>query len=210
MLVYEIARHNKASDLLVKTTEKDKAYNYEKQYILRALELGKNVILNGSLSAELYQALLPLLANPPRFFSNGCFLPEPGKPFGRLYVVMPPVAPEFTFVSSTMCCDYHLNDYDHLMQEQKTDFPDRVKILQFLEKAQHISCTQGQLLTYDLIQWMQRRLQETKLHPHNPVKGRTTYRYEKGSEEYAYINILGKYYFAEKDAMPPRYDKIQR
>ncbi len=206
-LIYDITLNHKASDLLAKAFVKDAEHHYQEQIVLRELAAGRTVILNGPLSPALYQSLLPLLANPPRFFSNGRFLPEPGKPWGRLLIVMPPPEPNFVFVSPVVRCMFDLEDYrNFFVPKEKHDS----KIFQFLKDAERVPCMQGTLVSYELIDWMRARLNDPKLHKQNPVKGKTTYRYPKGSDEYAYINVLGKYYFADADETPARFRKIHR
>ena len=48
------------------------------------------------------------------------------------------------------------------------------------------------------------------LHPHNPLKGLTAAHYLPESVSYAYLNVLGKYYFRSEDAEPARIYKLKQ
>jgi len=171
---------------------------YEKCGVIKALENGRRVILNGEISSTLYQQLLPLLFDPPSMDCNG----EACKITGQLYLVMPDNAKiKPTLLESTQC-NYSLADYQHILENERKENGDPlVDIKQFYDKVNELphrglGIPVAPTLSYHhLKRFIHKITTEQKLHKQNPMKSIMVYDYPKKSEEYAYINVLGKYYF---------------
>ena len=185
---------------------------YEKCGVIKALENGRRVILNGEISSTLYQQLLPLLSDPPSMDCNG----EACKITGQLYLVMPDNAKiKPTLLESTQC-HYSFADYQNILEnEKKENTAPLADIKQFYDKVNELphrgpGIPVAPTLSYHhLKRFIHKITTEQKLHKQNPMKGIMLYDYPKKSEEYAYINALGKYYFQPKGKIT-RHDKLNR
>src|SRR5688572_2720840 len=97
------------------------------------------------------------------------------------------------------------------------------RLLNLFQLARFIPHPRGEapVLTLDRLKVMIARLNNPELvsiHSHNPIKGFLGYDYPKGSEEYAFLNVIGKKFFRayaeppfkEADRTPLRIGKLQR
>src|SRR5690242_14818927 len=70
-VILPVTKHTRFKDIVARTYHEGDQFIYEERQLLQALKNGQTVILTGEISYVLYQQLLPLLSNPPRFYSNG-------------------------------------------------------------------------------------------------------------------------------------------
>jgi len=210
--IFEVSLLTRTSEIIARASYKDGKHSYEEQTVLNELLKGHTVILHGPISEGLYQSLLPLLSSPPRFLSNGVWLPDGSKPFGRLIVVTPPGA-DYTYLNATSC-EYQLKDYRKLfVAENKADEQRINQLFAYCQAATSLPLAKGSsLFSYTLLHKMHKKLKNGnyKAHLHNPIKHLINARYPAGSEERAFLNVMGKYYFAEADESAFRKYKIQR
>jgi hypothetical protein len=206
------------SDLISVSTQKQDEkkqieFVYEKKFVLEALEKGRTVVLKG-ISPTLYQWLMPLLLEtPPAIYSNGQRIMVPGK----LICVM----------SNEMlqCFPFHpVNRFDYSQKEYENRFEnkdDRVlaqHIQQYFTWLNRLPHHEPQTVTFARLKNMVDRLNNaalSKVHAHNPLKEFLLEYYPKGEptdeakrEEYAYMNVLGKYFIKPDDRSPRRQTKL--
>ncbi len=191
------------TDLVFSQEVKGQQLLYQQKAILKALLAGKNVILQGDMSPELYQQLMPLLyGDPPYIACNGSDLPVTGK----LFVVMPKnQRTQYPLLQAAEEKIYQLKDY----------FPDEKQmgtLQQFFYFLDKLPRTGNEpVITKRSIQNMLLALKEEKpLHPHNPIKGLALFNYQKPSEAFFYFNVMGKLFFRPLDDSPSRLAKFEK
>lgn len=222
------------SDLLESMRPKPAAasdeFNFirEKRFLFSALQAGKTVILKGRVSSRLLQELAPLFLNPPYLEFNGEQIAIPG----RLMLVLPAEAAKNSAFLYPLACDFDADDYRNgLLMADKAEQKGRKtlaeaggkdearvveKLLRFfyLARMPH----RGRSMPADLGINFTRLLQMKRAllapahptdHQHNRIKGLMLFGYVKGSEEYAFLNVLCKLLFDKNIEKPFRQDKFQ-
>lgn len=182
-------------------------FSYQKQRVLKALEKGRDVILNGELNPELCKELMPLLSSSPYIYSNGkridvagiLLMVQPRFPLSLLkprerHYSFPHYAAAFT------------DNKDKLALELLQQFYFFAALLPHQSKGRPNS----PLLSFQRLQRMVHALKERRLHPSNPIKGLFHYDYPVDSEDYAYLNVVAKYLFSPTQDMPPRLYKLKK
>lgn len=184
---------------------------YKRQAVLEALISGQSVILNGPLSLTLYLQLMSLCSQQPHIFTNG----ERIEPSGSLYLVLPEEKMELPFIQGQCVISmetYHqalssLPQYDtHRLNQIKNFYDGALKL-------PHSGRGRPSMpkMSYAHLSGLLAALNEDGvIHPHNPIKGLFLYDYPRRSEEQAYLNVLGKYYFKPHDTSPLRAHKLIR
>jgi tRNA A37 threonylcarbamoyladenosine biosynthesis protein TsaE len=183
-------------------------FAYAEHDLLKALRNGKCFVLNGEISHALYQWLLPLLSEKPHIHLNNERI---GIAQQQLMLVMPETARLNLKLFHEDNHQYDLDDYAELFNHSN-EFK---QIRQFYELAQTVphhgdGMPASPLLSHQRITRMIEKLKlKSEFHTHNPVKGLFHYDYRKDSEEYAYLNVMGKCVFRPDDESAPRFDKLK-
>jgi hypothetical protein len=212
VLIVDITPQTTFSDLVAKTTitgQKDSQefdFSWQEQGVLQALKAGRTVILNGELSPTLYHNLLPLLTDPAHAYCNGKRV-ELG---GRLIAVLPKTH-KLSLITNHAECNYNPEDYKETFGPEDQVLLE--KIDSFYTRAQQLPHTgigrpEAFTLSHKRLTHMVKALKEHKLHPNNPIKGLFLYDYPKDSEDYAYLNVVAKYYFYDNQSSSVNTQKL--
>lgn len=215
-LIYSIGfNENKNQDGNGKLEETDdlSGFNFEKKGILKALEAGQTIILNGEISPSLYQQLLPYLdSSNERVFCNNEWVERKGK----LIAVIPKRIQSQTSVLPRIDHSFlSLWDYREKLITKPIDFVYFDQIFMFytcLCELPHRGQgrPQAPIVSFHLLNRMMEALKnKERLHQHNPIKSLMHYNYPKHSEDYAYLNVVAKLYFESTDEAPLRKRKLQ-
>lgn len=191
--------HSESDLLSFKLTESD---------IYKKLKQGETIILNGTLSPTLYNALSAFLKPDGQFFWGGQWERLPGK----LIMVMPKEAKENLLLngeSSIEVPPYEWADYEELIAlEDRENF---IKLRAFCDAASrwpHHGHTVE--FTWQRIQKALDLLKNPTFHDANPIKEILLYDYPKDSETYAYLNVLAKYHFSNDRQTRRQKQKLER
>lgn len=175
-------------------------FSYHEQAALMALNK-RTVILNGELSPDLYQLLLP-------YFTPGATVELNGKPVtlsGKLMAVMPDTAQKnYAQLLPTETCQVDWPEYQRAFSNDDKLIQ---KIKQFYQLAnlfpyQSVGRPAKPHLSGKRIDNMLSELkQEQWEHRNNPIKAVFHYDYPKSSADYAYLNATAKWIFS-KETLP--------
>jgi MoxR-like ATPase len=194
--------------------KKTKDYIHDIKQVSQALIEGKNVILAGTISHELYKALEPLMGEPPQLTLLNSSRPQ--RVLGRLTMLTKPVQ-YATSVISYANKKYNVSSevlwqsyYTSLKKELGSAFNEEHfrRIRQFYELAGHIK--HGQVGTPSMLhlnftrikhfmQYQQDAKHETM---DNPIKSLFMHDYTKNKTNYAYLNVQAKKLFSQKEEKP--------
>lgn len=187
-------------------------FQFKQSPYLADLIAGRTVIFTGNISASLYKQLLPLLSDPPEFEFGG----EPLKIKGKLILIIPNSVSKKIKPDGAKACDFELKDYLEAFPDPN-DKDLIIKIDQMITQAQllpetGIGIPKRPVLSFELIKTMLHVLRQEgfRFHPHNPIKPALIYKYPKGSNHYAYLNVMGKMIFRPDDEVPARLNKLNR
>ncbi len=179
----------------------------KKGYLLQALERGEDIILNGEISFALYQQLLPLLSQKPYIDFNGKQIDFPKQ---KLVLVMPDNI-KMTLLSNVEH-RFKFEDYEKKFKS-KENFEKIILFYKRMQKLPHRGPGRPErpYMSYQRIQAMMNALDVSNpLHPHNPVKSIINSDYPADSDDYAYLNVMGKVIFRENDNTPHRAAKLDK
>ena len=201
-LVYSIEKDSKQESRV--------AFTFKTGPLLKELEAGRNVILNGEMNADLYCQLLPFLHASPQMMLHG----NPVHLKGKLFSVQPLSAPkpDMPYVVE----EYNWNDYKRAFENWMFN-----KNLQSIQRYFELGSQlphrgEGRPRTLEVSYQRNRSMlgavesKQPKIHKHNPGKGYVQYDYPKNSEDYAFLNVLGKCLFASRDSAKPRLLKLNK
>lgn len=202
--------------LEIKQQEKDKSkvdFSYQEQGVLKAIRDGRTVILNGEMSPRLYQQLQSLFSIPPYLMVNGEKIVPPELK-GKVISIMPNAAKQSLPLTAYMQADFSEKDYADAF-DSKADREIVRKIHQFFalsHKLPHrgVGFPEKPTLSYHRLKRMLKAINEAKLHSQNPIKGLLLYDYPKHSEDYAYLNVVGKILFRPNASRSTRRAKLDR
>lgn len=196
--VFDITPQTKFSELIGKISisqpshKKSIQFSYIKSQVFQALINGETVILNGEMSNALRQQLLPLFSESPHVYLNG----ERIEVKGKLISIAPAVKPKIS---------YDFDDYAKVLtEEDKHNVPYLKKLKKFYKMANQLPNKDSEklgkpVMSYKRLSTILKLLKaDQPLHVHNPIKGVFHYDYAKDSQEYAYLNVIAKYFF-DKD-----------
>lgn len=185
-------------------------FNLEEQSLLKAIRAGHQIILKGDISSDLYKQLIPMLSAHPYLYINGERI---ALKRGQVIAVMNNSAKEKMIFP-------HYSEYQYGLKDYLLAFPDdqqHIKnIYEFFSWAQKLPLTglgRPDKLAYshERLTRMLHDLKHSPLHKQNPIKGNILYDYPKGSEDYCYLNVIGKLLFHRKDEKPAfRPEKMER
>lgn len=180
------------------------SFNFEEKNILTALRKGLKVILSGAISPELYRQLLPMLSTEhPHLLVNGeCISLKPG----QLVVVAPFASKEALPLLAFHEKQYSTLDYkQHLSEEDQKYLPTINQFYSYATELSHNWAGRPPLpnLTFSRLKLFIHNLKCSNLehkegdilHKNNPIKGLFLYDYIKGSDDYCYLNVIGKLLF---------------
>ena len=172
--------------------------------LLQALTEGRNVILNGDMNPTLYCQLLPYFNSPCTIMINGKDIALKGK----LIAVLPESSftPNIPFIEKK----YTWEDYALAFKDQNISSIKLYASLGNLLPHRGEGRPHALIMTHQRIQSMLDNLQKPLLHLRNPIKGLIQHDYPKKSEDYAYLNVIGKCLFAPKDTTPIRLEKLNK
>ena len=171
-------------------------FTYHDQPLIELLKQGKIAVLVGALSPTLYQQLLPLQSGKKELWINGQWQTIPGK----LIVVTSLENGKLLQPLSVASVTYNLSDYKKLMSHDDQDnFTKLENFYSLASKLRHIGTEMpvDLHLSFSRIERSLKELKEHKfLHKQNPLKGIFLFDYGPAKENYAYLNVLGKLFFA--------------
>jgi len=175
-------------------------FSLNTQSVLAALQQGRKVVLNGRVSDSLMQQLRPLL--------------ELEQPYVELAGERRPVTGSLVIVSpvANPVVSYQLSDY--LQQLPPQQHANARKIEQFFSiaaKLNHKGRARPDIprLTFQHLQRLMRAIDSGVLHSNNKIKGLFLYDYAKGSEAYAFLNVVAKRLFHAGRETPTRLAKLK-
>lgn len=186
-------------DILRQIKHEKKEFSDEIRLVLAKLLDGKTVILNGEISPILYQELIPLLTSKPRWYLNGEWVDVTGK----LILVMPESSAQSLSITHYTQKMIKRTEYAALLK--KTHSPqliDRMMaFLSFSDYWPHAGKTMPESthVNYARLERMAKTL--TNHDNDNPIKGLFHYNYIPGSEAYAYLNTIAKYFFSKNTSI---------
>lgn len=183
----------------------------ERKGVLNALTLdekGEDVVLCGSLTPTEFNKLLPLFCKQPHIDVNGLRLDI----LSSLSVVMP-ISSKYQFVHANQIqMIYSLDDYQRSILP--SDLENFFLLKRYVELVHKLPQKLGRgrpeeiVFTFGRITRMLDALRDGRLHPQNPVKGLINYDFPKNSEDYAYLNVVGKMIFRPNSTRMLRIKKI--
>jgi hypothetical protein len=174
-------------------------FTYQQQAVLSGLIHGNTIILNGQISSLLYQQLLPYLyTSLSRIHQNG----EEIKIRGRLICVFPQECQEEFLYQHIQVQDYQPEEYlSHISLRDKEKAEKIISLFKLASRLSHLDIGQPPIphLTFRRLTSMLDRLNNEKLsevHFENPIKGLLHYDYPRYSTNYAFLNVVAKYFFS--------------
>lgn len=176
-------------------------FNFEEKALLTELRAGRKIILKGDISPDLYKLLLAMLSSHPYLNVNGERLAL--KP-GQVVAVMPASAKRNLSLIHYAEFDYNLDHYLHAFPGDQ----EKVKgIHEFFNWARRLPISglgrpRDLSYSYERLSRMIHDLKYSPLHKHNPIKGNFLYDHPKGTEDYAYLNVIGKLLFHRDNEKP--------
>ncbi len=199
-LIVDLTPNMNFSDLIYETSTKERndgslEFNYKEKDVLRALQAGRKVILNGIMSQSLYNQLLPYLLGEKKIECNGILLDIKN----QLVAVIPDSAAKKMTLHEHYRRDFSFNDYLQLFPADEDQVWLR-RIHEFYQAAgklpnRGIDRPEAFMSHQRLTHMLQLLKSSNPLHTANPLKGVFHYDYPKHSEDYAYLNVMAKYYF---------------
>ncbi|MBA3661873.1 MAG: AAA family ATPase [Gammaproteobacteria bacterium] len=183
-------------------------FTYEQKDMLKAMLKGRDVILNGILSKNLYEQLLPFISPNAAMYSNGKKITSKG----RLFLVQPESVLKTLPIPTYKKTNYSLSDYKKNFSTLDHEWIDR--IAQFYDAATKLphrgfGRPAHPKLEFAHLKLMVARLKNNAIHEHNPIKGLFNYDYPQNSEDYAYLNVYAKFIFKRDDTSAIRLRKLK-
>ncbi|OGT37297.1 MAG: hypothetical protein A3F11_10940 [Gammaproteobacteria bacterium RIFCSPHIGHO2_12_FULL_37_14] len=179
--------------------------------LLAALKTGVTVILKSAIAPDLYTALLPVLETDvlqKEITDNG----NHHRIEGRLILVLPKSSQKTLPLSTVVEKTYSLDEYRRILSVSENDL-DFKNFKSFYELACQMPHPENhapdlkislQRLRHSLALLKNRQ----KRHLHNPIKGLFHYDYSTHSQEFAYLNVLAKYYFDSSTSPQGHIEKL--
>ena len=220
--VLRLTPNTTLSDLLLCMREdKNDELVVDEYELLQRLRKGDHLILTGDISYSLYQLLLPLLADDPYFEINGeriafnrgqisLVLSKDHVPKSWALQAVPSEVVDFSW--EDLVASFAAEDLPYLTKIKT--FYDFSNVLSNPTHRTWLPCQ------FELLQRMVNviarsplsRQRERELHPQNPLKPFLNFNFLKGTPEYAFLNVLGKYLFSEPSAPQYhlRFAKVQK
>jgi len=166
-----------------------------------AIKHGLTVILNGEMSPQLYQQLLPLLSEKPFMVINGKHIDLSGRRFPPVVAVMPEKMKSILQLHPASAVHYNFDDYEKIIAPENAHQKDMLaRLKHFYKCANQVKHTgvnkpASLALSHALLTKMLDQLSEQfPLHQQNPIKSFLLH-YDKDSEDYAYLNMSAKLIF---------------
>lgn len=201
VLVIDVTPQMGIQDLLFKVERKldaKETVSSQQKDMATALLNKQRVILNGDISALLYQQLRPLLAcQNPHFYLNG---KRHALSENQLRLILPSSTKNLLMQPYVERNYASIKAYYSVFHQDDRVFLD--KIARFYECAKQVVHQGGGLppelrVSYQLLKRMVEKLKHGKLHTQNPIKGLFHYQYPKNNADFAYLNVAAKLCFQE-------------
>ncbi len=177
-------------------------FQYQEQILWQNLKQGEMVILNGHLTYDLYQQLLPLFRKNARINFNG----EQQTISGRLFAVVPDHSQDYPIaIIPQGACHYTFADYNGFLDKRDQNTVRHIKkFYQLAERMPLIGLGQPKqhVLSYQRLVQCLNALKKQQGLRNNPIKLIWHHNYLKNTEAYAYLNVIAKQIFShqKKDA----------